>query len=63
MVFFHSQLAHAGPLFHVPEKSGIPHHFRGFAYLVDHIYELPDQGGRKRWTERVFVEKLGGSKV
>ena len=34
MVFFHSQLAHAGPLFHVSEKSGIAHHYRGFAYLV-----------------------------
>ena len=33
------------------------HHFRGFAYLVTEGRDLPDSGGKKRWVERVFLEK------
>ena len=55
MVFFHSQLAHAGPLFHVPQAGNKPHHFRGFASLVKQRADLPESGGRKRWLERVFL--------
>ena len=63
MVFFHSQLAHAGPLFHDPNKPNLPHHFRGFAYLVKTRYDLPDSGGRKRWVERVFLKKKEEKRV
>jgi hypothetical protein len=58
MLFFDGQLAHAGPLFHVPTMNNKqPHHFRGFAYLVTDGTDLPDSGGKKRWFERVFLAK------